>query len=242
MLSKSLVSLSINCDIRRTHRLAMVSNGISKESRAVCDYIQMNDDAEFLDVTEAGNIGTARAQNRAWKLRRPGEHVCKVDPDIVFHEPGWLDKLEECVAREPRIGIVGLKRPDLMESPNNPPGQWSHSELKMLPHQPGERWLVVEQVHHVIGSCALHSSALLDKVGYMWQPGLYGFDDGDISARSEVAGFVNCFYPHYHIDHIDPGGDDFTKWKQDHSGKMMRQFLEVRAKYVSGELPLWRDA
>jgi hypothetical protein len=111
----------------------------------------------------------------------------------------------------------------------------------MLPHHPGERWLVVEKVQHVMGNCVLHSSALLDKIGYLYQMGsAYGFDDGDMSARCAAAGFYSCFYPHYYLSHPDPGLGLYQKWKEGIAAKYMDRFLETRRKYQSGELPLYR--
>lgn len=238
MLDKCLDSIVRTVNVVNKHELIIVSNGITQDTRQVIEAYAEDVSLDFIDGSE--NIGTARGQNKAWVKRKPGQSVCKVDPDMVMHEPGWLDKLEECVARESKIGLIGLKRKDLAESPHNPPGQWSHSKLIMLPHQAGETWLIVEEVGHVIGSCCLHSSALLDKVGYLWQPGLYGWDDGDMNCRSHVAGFMNCFYSHFAVDHIDPGGCPFTQWKHVHAGKDMELFLATRRQYAAGNLPLWR--
>ncbi len=242
LLAKCLDSLVRTVHLPTEHSLIVVSNGISDYTRGLIESYSELGLLDFMGAGQDGNIGTARAQNRAWKAREPGQHVCKVDPDIVFHEAGWLDKLEQCIAREPQIGLIGLKRKDVAESPNNPVGQWSHSTLKMLPHEPGETWLVVELVHNLIGSVCLHSSALLDKVGYLWQPGSYGYDDSDMSSRSLLSGFLNCFYPHYNVDHLDSNNMEYVEWKQKYAGEHMEEFVRVKAEYERGERPLWRDA
>lgn len=215
------------------HRLVMVSNGITKEN---LDWIRGHRiQTHGVLIENEANIGTARAINKAWKLRKPGEHCLKIDSDVVLHEPGWLDKLEECIERDPRIGIIGLKRRDLDESPHQPPGSWAHSKLKMLPHVKGQPWLIVEKVNHVLGSCCLFNSALLDKIGYLVQMGQYGFDDALAAVRCEKAGFYSCFYPHYQIDHPDPGGDDYTKWKLDQAGKFMPRYSQIVNEYRTGK-------
>lgn len=244
LLRGCLQSLADTVDWDR-HRLITINNGICAESKAILDpcnfYCNNVNMPWFTIIGEGQNIGTARAINKAWQLRNPGEHAVKVDSDILFHEPGWLDKLEECVGRDPRIGQVGLKRPDLAENPWVPAGDWNHSDLHMLPHQPGQTWLVVEKVRHCMGSAVLHSSALLDKVGYLYQMGsVYGFDDGDMSARSECAGFYNCFLPNYSISHPDPGGGAYQKSKERTAGQYMDKFLRLREDYKSGRQPLWR--
>lgn len=223
---------------RERHRMFVVSNALCAESHRAL--VHQFGCGSFQLIETGSNIGTARGINRAWQLRNPGEHCLKIDSDVTIAEPGWLDKLEECIGRDPTIGQVGLKRPDLIESPHNAAG-WSKSELVMLPHKPGEKWLCVEKVHHVMGNCVLHSSALLDKVGYLYQMGAaYGFDDGDMSARCYAAGFYSCFYPHYYLSHPDPGLGNYQKWKEHQAAVYMDRFLETRKKYQTGELPLYR--
>ena len=211
------------------HRLILVSNGITDQSRELIDKA-----VKCPIIETGGNIGTARAINRAWQLREPGEHCLKVDSDVLIHEPGLFDKLEECVARDPQIGIIGLKRKDCVENPWANEGDWTHSKLHMLPHTPGETWLIVEKVQHVMGTCCLFNSALLDKIGYLVQAGRYGFDDALAAIRCQQAGFYNCFYPHYNIDHPDPGGTRYQSWKESESSKRMNRYFQIANEYRSG--------
>jgi GT2 family glycosyltransferase len=182
------------------------------------------------------NLGTAEAINLIWKNRLPEENAVKMDDDIVINEEGWLDQLEEAVKRDSTIGQAGLKRKDCIESPNRASSDFYHSALIMLPHQPGEKWIVAEQVNHVMGSCVLHSAALLNKVGYLYQmPGnKYGFDDSLMSVRSQIAGFKNVFLPHIEIDHIDPGGTDYQKWKEANAGERMAEYNNTKMAYHRG--------
>lgn len=239
LTQRTLLSLArtVNWD---KHRLILVDNGSCAETRKYLDDLCSDDGptslGSFQVIRNAENRGTALAINQAWQRRRPSENAIKMDNDCIIEEPGWLDRLEECVARDPKIGIIGLKRKDLAESPFNPPGSWSHSTLKMLQHEPGERWLIVEEVQHVLGTCQLYSSALLDKIGYLVQFGKYGLDDGLAAARCHAAGFYNCFYPHVGIDHIDPGTTPFQKWKEAEAGKRMNRFIEFREKIYAGEV------
>lgn len=229
---------SISKTVSFEHRMVIVSNGLCAASREEIEgFCGDGERTTFIDGTE--NVGTARAINKAWQLRKPGEHCLKVDSDVLIHEPGWLDKLEECIARDPQIGIIGLKRKDCAENPWAPEGDWSQSKLTMLPHTPGETWLIVEKVHHVMGTCQLYNSALLDKIGYLVQMGKYGFDDSLAAVRCEVAGFYSCFYPHYNIDHPDPGGSRYQSWKEKYSGERMDRFRMYANKYRSGEMNVY---
>jgi hypothetical protein len=87
----------------------------------------------------------------------------------------------------------------------------------------------------------MHSSALIDRVGYLWQPGLYGYDDVLMSWRSSIAGFKNVFLPHINIDHIDPGDTPYQGWKERHSGQYSKQVSDIVDKYLSRELSIYYE-
>lgn len=233
---RTLESLSETVDWKK-HRLFITDNDSCKETKTL-----LNSDCfglRFHPIALPRNIGTAEALNLAWKHRQPGEHCIKIDNDVVIHQSGWVEQMEEAIQRDPSIGQVGLKRKDCIESPHRDLNDWYHSELVMLPHQPGQRWIVAEEANHIMGTCVMHSSALLDKVGYLKQPGLYGFDDCFMSLRSQIAGFKNVFLPHIDIDHIDPGGTEYQKWKEASAGKDMAQYDKDVQRYKSGELSVY---
>lgn len=241
MTKRTIETLIKTVDFNR-HRLIIVDNNSCKETvKVFTDYADSKVFHQFSNIpmviTLPSNIGTAEALNLAWKQRLPGEHCIKIDNDVVIHSTGWVDEMERVIEYGPHIGQVGLKRKDCLESPFR--DDWYKSELKMLPHTPGHPWIVVEEANHIMGTCVLHSSALLDKVGYLKQPGLYGFDDCFMSLRSQIAGFTNVFLPHINIDHIDPGGTEYQKWKEQSAGKYMAQYNEDVARYKSGELSVY---
>jgi GT2 family glycosyltransferase len=230
LTARTLASLRQTVNFQ-THSLIVSDNGTVPETRDLY--------GTYADIIRAviyndHNLGTARAINRAWQLRTAGEHAVKMDNDVVIERAGWLDDLEACVARDPTIGIIGLKRNDCAEVPWAEAASWAHSDLKMLPHQPGERWLIVEVVNHVMGTCQLYSSALLDEIGFLAQPGLYGFDDALAAARCKTAGFYSCFWPHVTIHHIDPGDTPYQQSKEDYAGARMQTYFRLLRDFSSG--------
>jgi len=239
MTERTLESLYRTVDWTR-HRLIVSDNDSCQESHDIyAKYLSIIPGMKV--IFNGTNLGTARAINKTWEWRKPGQHAIKIDNDVVIHDIGWLDRLEECVEREPRIGIIGLKRKDLAETPNCPVDDWRHSELIMLPHEPGQTWMVVERCGHILGTCQLYSHALIDKIGFLYQMGgKYSYDDCIGSIRSAVAGFWNCFYPHVRIDHIDPGGDEATKWKQDYAATMTEAFNRVKMEYATGKRSVYQ--
>jgi GT2 family glycosyltransferase len=178
-------------------------------------------------------LGTSRALNRAWILREPKEHVIKIDNDVVIHSKGWIEELEEAISRKPDIGIIGLKRKDIIQTTWHPDPQY-RSTLIMLPHEAGQRWITFEQTPDVIGTCTMFNYALLDKVGFSWQPGLYGFEDVLFCHRSHLAGFCNGFLNHINIDHIDEGQNEYIDWKHKISGEKVDEMIAVFRSYVKG--------
>jgi GT2 family glycosyltransferase len=236
LTEQTLFSLFENTDWNR-HRLIIVDNNSCAKTKELYQHIIQHNMAEKI-IFNSENLGTAEAINRAWIFRKPGENCIKMDNDVIIKEDGrWIDDMEEAIRREPKIGQVGLKRKDLWESPERT--DFYKSELIMLPHQPGERWMVVEKVNHVMGTCQMYSSALLDKIGYLYQPRLYGFDDSLASVRSHLAGFISVFLPHIEIDHIDPGGTPYQTWKENHAGEQWQEYHKVLREYREGTRPIY---
>lgn len=228
------------------HRVIVIDNDSCQSTKEILGkYIRVSQTpcyiTDFKVITLPENIGTARAINQAWKLRQPGENCIKMDNDIIINQSGWVDEMEAAILRDPLIGQVGLKRKDCWEWPGHEHEDW-RSELHMLPHVPGEPWQIVEKVKHVIGSCVMHNAALLDKVGYLYQPSLYGYDDVIMSHRTHLAGFYSCFLPHINIDHIDPGDTPYQGWKERHSGEQTQAVIDLVHEMYNGTKPIYYGA
>jgi len=239
MTEKTIRSLSERVNWNK-HRLIISDNGSCGETLRL--YKNMSSlSIPFEVIFNGENLGTARAVNRAWSKRKPGEHVVKMDNDCVINHTGWADEMSEVFDRDPTIGICGLKRKDLDEHPGHKSLQFKTS-LKMLPHQPGQTWIIVEEASHIMGTCQGFSSALFDKIGYLYQGDWkYGFDDTLASLRSKLAGFRNVFIPHINIDHIDPGGDVYAQQKKDEAGVVMDRYNKLAEEYRSGRKPIYFD-
>jgi GT2 family glycosyltransferase len=225
---RTLTSLfdTVNLD---KHRLIVINNNSCDRTSVVLRSLEI----EGCVIHNGTNVGTARAVNKGIALREPGEFVIKIDNDVVIHKKGWVEDMEEVIRRMPSIGILGLKRDDLMESPYAINTD-QRSRLLMVPHETGQRWRIVEECKHVMGTCTMLNPALLDRIGYFYQHGVYGFDDSLLCVRSTVAGFLNCFLPGIDIDHIDPGGNAYTDWKAKHAAEMIGRYSELEAAYKSG--------
>lgn len=224
---RTLDSLADTVDLQK-HRLIIIDNNSCERTKKLLK--TFNSFYPTVEVITLGeNIGTAKAINLAWKKRQPGEHCIKMDNDVVIHHKGWVEELEEAISRDPLIGQVGLKRKDCIESPFR--NDDYKSELFMLPHEPGQRWIIAEKVNHVIGTCVMHSEALLNKVGFLYQPKIYGFDDVLMSIRAKIAGFKSVFLPHIHIEHIDTGENLYQKEKEKIASESWKGYHEAVKSY-----------
>lgn len=235
-LSQVINALEDTIQLFDKNRICFVVNGHTKKTKRILEAVDLC--GPHMVIYNNENVGTARAINQAWSKRKPGENCIKMDDDIVINQSGWIEEMEAAIEADPLIGQVGLKRKDCWEYPGHEHEDW-RSELKMLPHVPGHPWIVVEKVKHVIGSCVMHSAALLDKVGGLYQPGLYGYDDVIMSHRSYLAGFYSCFLPHINIDHIDDGKTSFQSWKEKHSGQYTDEVIQLVHAMIRGEKSIY---
>lgn len=238
MTEKTLESLKKRVNLVE-HTLYIIDNGSCEATKKVIEDFN-KDITSVIVITNEENVGTAKAINQAWKYRKPGQHVIKMDNDVVIHQDGWVDLLEKAITQQPKLGIVGLKRKDLAEHPNWPMGHNYKSNLLMLPHTAGEEWIVAEEVQHVMGTCQMYNSALIDKIGGLYQmEGIYGFDDSLAAVRCKMAGFMNVFLPCVNIDHIDTGATDYTEWKKKYADEHMALFGKIKAEYISGDRDIY---
>jgi GT2 family glycosyltransferase len=179
------------------------------------------------------NLGTAEAVNLGIRERKPNQYVIKIDSDVTIGKIGWVDDMEECFDRYPNLGILGLKRTELIQHPEHENPAY-RTELKFLPHERGDSWVVIEICKDIIGTLTMFSPSLLDKVGYMWQISTYAWDDVFMSIRSEKAGFVNAFLPTIPIVHLDNGEGEYVKEKCKEAERTIAYFSEISEDYKNG--------
>lgn len=185
------------------------------------------------------NIGTARGFNLAAKERN-GRHVIKLDNDVVFNTKDWVEILETAAERCPEIGIFGVKRKDLEQHDKHQHPNFV-SSVEMVPHEPGENWLFAEVTNDIMGTCVLYSNRLLDKVGYSFQWGVYGFEDNLLCVRSRAAGFENCFVHPIELDHIDTGANPYTETKRKQAHEAWENYQVTAGAILRGEMPYYYD-
>lgn len=237
---RTLLSLLYTVDFTK-HRIAIYDNGSCEDTQIILrrferDWEERRLPKEGLTIIRGKeNIGTARSQNILWDLKKEDENIIKLDNDVVFHYgKTWVDEMEEVIQRAPMIAPLSLKRRDLEESVDNKIS-WYQSTLLQLPHERGQRWIIVELVHHAFGTVQMYSAAFIKVFGRLIQPGTYGLDDSLASARATALGYQPAFLPHIDIEHIDYGGTPYISWKEEEAGRGMEQFCQWRDELREGK-------
>jgi GT2 family glycosyltransferase len=231
----TIESLIETVDLKK-HKLYLVNNNSCEETRKILDsYCWINTLLNIYVIDNLENLGTAKAINQAWALKEPGEVLIKMDNDVVINNYGWVEDMETAM-RLGGYGIVGLKRKDLMQHPNAK-DNWK-TELKMLPHQKGEPWIVVEESEDIMGTVQMFNPSLINKMGGLMQAGVYGFDDTLACIRAKLLGYKLAFLPHIDIDHIDVGGDAYTEWKRKYAAEKTKEFYQIKQGLINGTIPI----
>lgn len=233
-LRKSLTSLRKTVDFNK-NRLILFLNGHTTQTHEI---ISLFGDIIEKYIVGIENLGTSGALNLIMKERIPDENFIKIDEDIVIKNTGWIELMEESVKIDPKIGIIGLKRKDLIQTPEHTDPAY-RSELVLLPHIPGHRWITIEKSYDIMGSCTMFNKLLIEKIGYSRQPGKYGFEDNLYCHRSKMAGFYNCFLNSIEIDHIDEGKTPFQGWKEKHSGELFPEYHKLVHDMINGLEPIY---
>ena len=180
------------------------------------------------------NVGTAKAINMAWAKRKPGQPCVKMDNDVVINTPGWLERCTRVLQLRPhQIGVVALKRKDLPEAPDAEV-PWYRTKFFDI----GEG-ITVEEANHTIGTCWVVNPLLINRVGALVQPKVYGFDDSLYCLRAHLAGFKTVFLSEIDIDHIDPGGTAYMAWKLEQAAEDMRIYNQLVQEYKTGQRDIY---
>jgi len=229
MTKATIEGLARTTDLEK-HRLWVIDNA---SADGTPEYLESLPFLAGLILLET-NVGTAKAINLAWANRAPGQPCIKMDNDVVINTPGWLERCVQVLRMRPdEIGVVALKRKDLPEAPD---AEVPWYQTKLLDIGDG---IIVEEANHTIGTCWVVNPLLIDRVGALVQPNIYGFDDALYCLRAHLAGFKTVFLREIDIDHIDPGGSPYTAWKLEQAGIDIDTYWRFVQEYQSGERDIY---
>lgn len=229
IVKECLASLAETVDLKK-NRWVIINNASSKETEEFLDKFQSENEGNITVLHLKENIGTARGINKGLYSRETGEVVIKCDDDLTWSVRGWVKELEEQIKKNPDIGILGLKRDDIWQRPD-------HENLNYRTVMQG----ALEICPDIMGTCTAYNPKMLDNVGGLSQPGIYGFDDSIFSVRSMAAGFRNAFLPHIKITNLDKGGTEYTEWKKRVAGEYLTEAGEYMNLIKDGTISYFYD-
>lgn len=225
------------------HRLGIYLNAPSEEAKLFYAEFQHKFESSFpagnlVIIENYENVGTAKAVTALMaKGTKDDFAYIKADDDFIVNKYGWVDEMEDAARRFPKAGVIALKRRDLTESVYR--NDWGKSTLIEVPHQLGEKWYHLEAVNACIGTCMMITPAAIEKVGALTQRGVYALDDSKYSYRCMLVGLLSCYLCGVDIEHIDEGGDAYTKWKQDVAGEVLKTYQQDLNDYKTGKEPIY---
>jgi len=226
---KCLASLVKTVNIP-AHRIFLIDNQSCKKTKDMLIDMYLGYPSNVSIIGCKNNIGTAAGINKAL-IQRDKKEVCiKIDNDIIWREKGWVDKMVSAIYANKDIGVLGLKRDDVWQRPD-------HENPAYRTTIEGE----LEICKDIMGTCTAFNPLLLDKVGFLQQPSVYGFDDVLMSARSYAAGFRNAFLPSIKIVHLDPCTSEYSEWKRQEAGKYIGEVSKLCDLIVSGKADYYYD-
>ena len=137
------------------------------------------------------NIGVAKASNLAWCQEPNAAYYLKLDNDIVFQKPRWLENMIRTIDGIPELGAVGY---------NFEPKSYPQSQMRNIS-------IRVKHPGNIGGACFLIPKRTEAKLGRWCEAyGLYGFEDVDYSTRISIAGLLNGYMPDEDIGIHLPAG------------------------------------
>lgn len=225
------------------HRLGVYLNAPSDEAKKFYDDFVFAFESRFnrnnlIIIENEENVGTAKAVTALMaKGTKDDFAYIKADDDFIVNKIGWVDEMEDAARRFPNAGVIALKRRDLTESTYRT--DWAKSTLIEVPHKAGEKWYHLESVNACIGTCMMITPAAIEKVGALTQRGVYGLDDSKYSYRCMLVGLLSCYLCGVDIEHIDEGGDAYSKWKQEVASEVLQTYQQDLSNYKLGIEPIY---
>lgn len=232
---KTMASLSIAVhDI--PYNMYVVDNG-STDGTQLWLMGQRDIPLRYETICYPDNKGTATAVNVAWGHRAEGQHCLKLDNDFVVQDKNWLWRALAILAARPDIGTVAVKWDGNPENPEH-----TNVIYKSKLSTAGQE--TVEECLYPISPAMLVRGEVVDKIGGLIQPMLYGYDDLLYLHRVQKAGYKTVFMLNSHASHLDGeyGGatavSDYGKFKNEQAHRSADIFSRMVSAYDSGELPL----
>ncbi len=213
------------------HELIFVDNGSRQDT---LDYLAQleRDHAQVQVIRNGKNLGFA-AGNNVGLAAATGQYLCLLNSDTVV-TAGWLERLLNPLATEPRLGMVGPVTNSITGMQQLPQVNYDQETLAGLAdfaaQVAGENEGQVNTALWIVGYCVVLRRELLLRIGGLDEGfGLGNFEDTDFCLRSFLAGYGSAIVPGCFIHHF--GSRSFVENKLDYARNMDEKFEVFRRKW-----------
>ena len=126
------------------------------------------------------NMGLAVASNLAWDDAAEADFCVKMDNDLEFRDPQWLERLVDITRGDPRVGVAGYR---LCPWHTGTPITLADGSLAY-------------ETTSCNGGCVCIPRSVHERLGF-WNEGFgrYGYEDLDYSWRARRAGYLVVYAP-----------------------------------------------
>lgn len=183
----------------RDDRIVFYNNGITP----TCLQRISSKLPQAMVIGDGTNIGTWRGLNAILDMREPDEVFCKYDSDVVCDTIGWTKILAD-VMEFSKVAAAGPKFSLNDYNPQHRSAEY-RTALDLLRSPTTGEWYAVEYSNYLCGAMQAWSPECIKRLGYVWGPGLYGWEDVVWSDRINAARMRSLFVHRIQAYHVDEG-------------------------------------
>lgn len=187
-----------------------------------CDKVLLESQAYDHIIHSHERVGIAAGLNKILQLRDPGEDFVRVDGDVTFLTPGWLQKLSD--GRRDQYGLLG---------PLWTGNTWEQATRDLLTGKTNPPY--IETFGAPLGGVVFHPGKVVDKLGgYRSWGKFYGCQERDYAARVRALGYQIAYLTSVRIAHppVPPLRGERREETEEALKKLKRK---IAADYSRGE-------
>jgi len=228
-LGHTLYNVRLTTDAK-LYRHIVVDNGSTDDTRQVCENLKVE------RIKNIENVGIAQALNQVLLRLEPGQRFMKLDDDLTFFNPGWMEAMLQVLEDDNLIGGVAVPRLGR-----------EADQLCGSIHTNGSQW-IVEATSNWWSNCAMYQYEAVRDLGSFWQPGLYGYEDELTGVRLRKLGWRTVYLASFRVLHNGSWQTkrelpQYRKWKLEERTK--KDIRKLMADFETGVrdafIPLQRE-
>jgi len=227
---RCVASLLAHTDPR--HELIFIDNGSTDGTLGWLSVLADREPQRVRVHLNRTNLGFAAGNNQGFALARR-DHVLMLNSDTVVTE-GWLERLLDVLAREPRAGLVGPVSNSISGPQRLAEVGYSQATLDGLAAfaaaRGRERAGRASDLFCAVGFCLLIRRRVLEEIGGLDEGyGQGNYEDTDYGLRAFLAGWRTLMAEDSFVHHF--GSRSFAAGKVDYAAQLEAKFAIFKRKW-----------